>query len=77
MTTPYRAKAGSARRTRRGLVIEGEIVARRGSTPAPATSLPPQNLAARLSLRPYQSLLDDAMRLAGCRGPGRTATGRA
>ncbi|MFD2236678.1 hypothetical protein [Aureimonas populi] len=63
------------RRARRGLVIEGEIVARAGKAPAPRP-VPAPDLAARLGLRPYQSLLDDAMRLARRCRPMGTASSR-
>lgn len=64
-------KARSGRRAPRGLVIEGEIVAR--SHPARGElrgdeALAGLDLSARADGRPYQSLLDDAIRLARCCG---------
>lgn len=69
----------AGRRVPRGLVIEGEIVARshpaRGELRGEA-ALAALDLSARADGRPYQSLLDDAIRLARrCGSLGRAPWG--
>lgn len=54
----------TARRSRQGLVIEGTL-SHTGATPRPKPTLDGLDLQRRAAERPYQSLLDDAIRLAG------------
>lgn len=81
MTGPSAQGLHTDRRSRRGLMIEGTVVARSGGEPVRRTreeALAGLDLSARADGRAYQSLLDDAIRLARrCRSIGADRWGTA